>query len=854
MDFHPATPGCQTGGCKDDKIAQLLDMGFEMSAVLQAVEIVADESVAEAVEFLLGDNRKRLSRDAEVLEKGRPWCDSDSLSLGVVAQVNTRCFVSKCEKEAELVVTDAVTRAGNETQGAECGDIVGHATLELLKRQRKYLPWLSKNHKEDALATPHKLPAHSRRLCSESHCASDRQYGKNNFNVKGTALGSDLERQAQATVQRYFGYGKLKDFQLEALKAWAAQQDCFVLAATGSGKSLCFQLPALMTGKVVVVVSPLISLMHDQCLRLASHDISACFLGSGQTDRTVENGAMTGAYDIVYVCPETLTRLVGSIQKLAQGRGITLFAIDEAHCISKWGHDFRPEYRRLSVLREKFKAHAIDGLRHDIPIMLLTATATQRVQEDILNSIGIDKTSAKIVLTSLFRPNLRFSVRHSKTRRQQSYEADFKDLISIYTKDRGIQQKIDNGSQFKISFKYDIEGLQTSQKGFTGHKDVNATDSGYGSDDACGESAMIDSGSESSLGCLDISDEKEDEPVQDEDLEGLDETARSDAFGGDGINEIGPSSILSQKIYDSDAGGGPTIVYLPTRMETERLAEFLTKSGVKAAAYHAKMPKRQLRLVHEKFHNGSLQVVVATIAFGMGIDKANVRRIIHYGWPQSLEAYYQEAGRAGRDGLFSECTLFCDMTVLPSLLPNRRDPEQTENALLMLEHCFRYGLSTKKCRVDMLLSYFGEDIVDHRCNICDFCTMGLPSLENLTKEAQSLLSILTESKGGCTSEIRSQKQAGGCKRRHKIRPNEDLSFRLAVQMLNEEIAGRNRLWWRGFGRILMDSGYLKETGNLIGSSRTKGIVCSLKYPEVTIRGMTFLKNCNAMPSSIADLC
>ncbi|KAK9666893.1 hypothetical protein RND81_14G218900 [Saponaria officinalis] len=160
-------------------------------------------------------------------------------------------------------------------------------------------------------------------------------------------IDSNWDQKADSLLQKHFGYSGLKSFQKEVLSAWLSHQDCLVLAATGSGKSLCFQMPALLTGKVVVVISPLISLMHDQCLKLAKHGISACFLGSGQPDSSVEKKAMDGMYSIVYVCPETVLRLIKPLQRLAENRGIALFPIDEVHCVLKWGHDFRPDYRSL---------------------------------------------------------------------------------------------------------------------------------------------------------------------------------------------------------------------------------------------------------------------------------------------------------------------------------------------------------------------------------------------------------------------------------------------------------------------------------------------------------------------------
>ncbi|MCO5602301.1 hypothetical protein L7F22_056430 [Adiantum nelumboides] len=180
-------------------------------------------------------------------------------------------------------------------------------------------------------------------------------------------------------------------------------------------------------------------------------------------------------------------------------------------------------------------------------------------------------------------------------------------------------------------------------------------------------------------------------------------------------NEILGDCMSKNKIIQSQsltrmAEQGPSIIYAPTRKEAESVAKFLCQSGLKAAPYHAKLAKGHLRRAHEQFHLGTLQVIVATIAFGMGIDKPDVRHIIHYGWPQ-------EAGRAGRDGLPSECMLYCDMTTLPSLLPSRRDQEQIQHALHMLDQCFRYGLSTSKCRANTLLQYFGENLATAPCEI-----------------------------------------------------------------------------------------------------------------------------------------
>ncbi|KAJ7550448.1 hypothetical protein O6H91_07G102000 [Diphasiastrum complanatum] len=596
-----------------------------------------------------------------------------------------------------------------------------------------------------------------------------------------------------------------------------------------------------MTGKTVVVVSPLISLMHDQCVRLAKHGISACFLGSGQPDKSVEGKAMAGAYSIVYVCPETFTRVIPSLQVLARGRGIALFAVDEAHCISKWGHDFRPEYRRLSVIREKFRMDANEGSRRTIPIMALTATATERVRADILESLGIDKTGPKIIVTTLFRPNLKFSVHHSKTTRCASYQADFKELIEMYGNYRqDMPVSRDSGQQNSSRIVIDVIMSPSAQ--------TNQT---------CKTSLPDGKSGTSSQNCLQSNSFHATESEAEEDEEDMERTQGDFDGGCAEFPSGGPSTEAEPKYNHLDGdcelfGCGPTIIYMPTRKETERLASFLSTCSVKAAAYHAKLPKGHLKQVHQQFLSGTLQVVVSTIAFGMGIDKANVRNVIHYGWPQSLEAYYQEAGRAGRDGLVSNCKLYCDMTVLPSLLPSRRDAAQAQNALNMLSQCFRYGLATSKCRVSILLQHFGEDFQDRQCKMCDVCLHGPPPWENLTKEAMSLLDLLNQQsvslKGLLNEASPTSKNKGllstNNKRKHSFLCADKLSTKSLTMVLREQASQRSQLWWRGFIRFLLDQGYIRETNDVIGPP-TKGklMVQTLKFPEITSHGLIFLQNC-----------
>ncbi|XP_004495713.1 ATP-dependent DNA helicase Q-like SIM [Cicer arietinum] len=652
-------------------------------------------------------------------------------------------------------------------------------------------------------------------------------------------ITSDWEQRASTLLQKHFGFSSLKSFQKEALSAWFAHRDCLVLAATGSGKSLCFQIPALLTGKVVVVISPLISLMHDQCLKLTKHGISACFLGSGQPDNTVENKAMRGMYSIVYVCPETVQRLIQPLQKLAESRGIALFAIDEVHCVSKWGHDFRPAYRRLSALRENFTTSKLKSLKIDIPIMALTATATKRVREDILKSLCLSKDT-HVVLTSFFRPNLRFTVKHSRTS-WASYETDFHELIKEYggnnknggnkkaftlddvsiNSDAGRMSDTDSVSSYDVDDNqddYDDSDTNVKQSGnIDNHKkrkkltieflenDVDVFQSADDLDVTCGEFCV------------------QSPPKQCELSDTIDPPTR-------------PEKRL--KMLKEPLDQGPTIIYVPTRKETVRIAKYLCKFGVKAAAYNAGLPKLHLRKTHKEFHENTLEVVVATIAFGMGIDKSNVRKIIHYGWPQSLEAYYQEAGRAGRDGKLADCILYANLARKPSLLPSRRSEDMTKQAYIMLSDCFRYGMNTSCCRAKTLVEYFGEDFRHQKCLLCDVCVNGPPQRQNLKEEACILLQTIGAH--------------NACRYSMDSSYNDDIHFdskdrrlglglRPSLMMLVRSIREQFQkflttdiLWWRGLARILEAKGYIRE-----GDNKTN---VQIKYPELTELGLEFVKS------------
>ncbi|KAF8105476.1 hypothetical protein N665_0157s0061 [Sinapis alba] len=619
---------------------------------------------------------------------------------------------------------------------------------------------------------------------------------------------STWEKRVNTILRNRFGISSMKSFQREALSTWVAHKDCLVLAATGSGKSLCFQLPALLTGKVVVVISPLISLMHDQCLKLSKHKVSACFLGSGQLDNRIEQKAMQGMYQIIYVCPETVVRLIKPLQKLAKTHGIALFAIDEAHCVSKWGHDFRPDYRRLSVLRENFCASNLVFLENDVPIMALTATATAHVQEDILESLHLSKET-KTVLTSFFRPNLQFSVKHSRTKSAASYAKDFQNLTDFYSGKRKATGK-------KLAV---ISRESEEQNGFGYHDAENIHETDNDDDEENPENSF---GKQISSNGKEMSEDETDifQNVDDWDVACGEFCAMSPCDVLDSPDPSGkqipdvPGHNHGNQIKDLE---GPTIVYVPTRKESVNIAKYLCGIGLKAAAYNASLPKKHLRQVHQEFHEEKLQVVVATIAFGMGIDKKNVRKIIHYGWPQSLEAYYQEAGRAGRDGELAECVLYANLSRVPTLLPSRRSKEQTEKAYKMLSDCFRYGMNTSQCRAKILVEYFGEDFSSNKCNLCDVCTEGPPKQVNVREEANLLLQVITafHFQAENSSEHASYEDYGLSNRKQKKlsdKPNL-LFFISRIREQSQKFMEIDRIWWKGLARIMEAEGYIKEIDN-----------------------------------------
>lgn len=393
-----------------------------------------------------------------------------------------------------------------------------------------------------------------------------------------------IKMQISDLLRNYYGYDFFRPNQEAIIREVMQGNDCLVLMPTGGGKSICYQIPALALPGTAVVVSPLISLMHDQVETLKANGIAAAELNSNNdsTDEMIiRRRCMSGDLKLIYVSPE---KLISEIPFLFSNIKISLFAIDEAHCISQWGHDFRPEYSQLGTIREHF-AH--------VPIIALTATADKITRQDIVKQLHLN---GKTFVSSFDRPNLSLSVRRGGTKQEK--------LHYIY--------RFING-------------------------------------------------------------------------------------------------------HPGDAG----IIYCLSRKNTEMVAMELKKKGINAAAYHAGLSTEERASVQERFKMDQVQVVCATIAFGMGIDKGNVRWVIHYNLPKSIESFYQEIGRAGRDGAPADTVLFYSMADVIQLRSFAEESGQKEVNMEKLKRMQEYAES-RVCRRRILLNYFGEEAT-HDCGHCDVC-------------------------------------------------------------------------------------------------------------------------------------
>ncbi len=419
------------------------------------------------------------------------------------------------------------------------------------------------------------------------------------------SAGSPMGR-ARELLQRVFGHETFRPLQEEIVSALVSGEDVFALMPTGGGKSLCYQLPALVRPGVGVVVSPLIALMEDQVLALSELGVRAAFLNSTldwQEVRRIEQEVRAGGIDLLYVAPERL--LQERTLELLAAAPVALFAIDEAHCVSQWGHDFRPEYRQLRILHERFV---------DVPRIALTATADERTRREIVQQLGLE--GARTFVASFDRPNIRYAIAP--------------------------------------------EGM-------------------------------------------------------------------------------GRTGLL--RFIEDRHGGESGIVYCLSRKQADETADWLRQKGVAALSYHAGLPAEERAERQRRFLREEGLVMVATIAFGMGVDKPDVRFVAHLSLPRSIEAWYQETGRAGRDGDPAETWMtfsMRDVTLQRRFIEESPAPEEQKRIQRAKLDALLALVETTRCRRQVLLEYFGETLPEP-CGNCDNC-LAPPATEDMTVAAQKALS------------------------------------------------------------------------------------------------------------------
>jgi len=474
-------------------------------------------------------------------------------------------------------------------------------------------------------------------------------------------------------LKQYFGFTSFRPLQEEIIRDSLAGKDVFALLPTGGGKSLCFQLPALVRDGLTVVVSPLIALMKDQVDALQAAGVAATFLNSSLAAGESRNrlrGLHNGEFKLLYVAPERLM-LSGFLEDL-QRWNVRLIAVDEAHCISEWGHDFRPEYRQISELRNLFPK---------VPFMALTATATGRVREDIVSHLKLREP--KCYVASFNRPNLTYRVIAKNKPFDQLFE-----FLRARPKESGI-------------------------------------------------------------------------------------------------------------------------VYCLSRKGAESVAERLNENGIKAKPYHAGLTPKERSEHQELFLRDDVRVVCATIAFGMGINKPNVRFVVHYDLPKNIEGYYQETGRAGRDGLPGECVLLFsagDAVKQTMFIDEKPNPQEQQIAREQLQQMVHYA-ECASCRRSELLAYFGEEFSADDCGACDNCLSPRATFDG-TLAAQKFLS--------CVFRIR-EKNGFGVGLNHVVEVLTGADTEKIRKWEHTELSTfgigkeHSRSEWAAIGRELVRLGFLRQT-------------------------------------------
>ena len=475
-------------------------------------------------------------------------------------------------------------------------------------------------------------------------------------------------------LKQYFGHESFRAGQREIIKYALEGYDAFVLMPTGGGKSLVYQLPALLMPGLTVVISPLISLMQDQVDRLRANGIAATFVNSSLSNDERyerERAALNGRLKLLYVAPERLVNgnFLSFLDQVDRNVGLSLLAVDEAHCVSEWGHDFRPEYRQLGQLRTRYP---------HVPMMALTATATERVRQDILEQLRL--RDPHIHIASFNRPNLYYEVR-------QKNKASFGELVQLLR-------------------------------------------------------------------------EQPDAPV---------------------------------------------IIYCQSRKSVDELSEALRHNGIRALSYHAGMTNEQRREHQSRFIRDDVSVLVATIAFGMGIGKPDVRAVIHYDLPRNLEGFYQESGRAGRDGQPAQCIIFFnhgDRAKVEFMIAQKPDEQEQRIARQQLQQVVAYGESSA-CRRRVLLGYFGETLRGENCGNCDNCQRPSTTEDRTSDVLKFLFGVAKTGQRFGFRQIIDVLRGANTQKIRDYRHDQ-----LPIYGMGKELSADE---WQRIGRALLHQGLLTET-------------------------------------------
>ena len=508
----------------------------------------------------------------------------------------------------------------------------------------------------------------------------------------------------EQALKQYFGHESFRAGQREIIEYALHGSDAFVLMPTGGGKSLTYQLPALLMTGLTVVISPLIALMQDQVDRMRANGIQATFVNStlSSIERVErERSVLRGDIKLLYVAPERLIsgNFLSFLDRIEGTVGLSLLAVDEAHCVSEWGHDFRPEYRQLGQLRIRYP---------HVPMMALTATATERVRQDILEQLRL--CDPHIHIASFNRPNLFYEVR-------QKNKGSFGELVQLLR-------------------------------------------------------------------------EHPDEPV---------------------------------------------IIYCQSRKSVDELSESLRNQGIHALSYHAGMTNEQRTEHQSRFIRDDVSVLVATIAFGMGIAKPDVRAVIHYDLPRNLEGFYQESGRAGRDGLPAQCIIFFnhgDRTKIEYMIGQKTDEQEQRIARQQLQQMVAYSESSI-CRRRVLLGYFGETMRGENCGNCDNC-LSQSTTEDRTIDARKFL--YTVAKTGQRFGFRHIVDVLRGANNQKIRDYRH--NQLPIYGIGKDQSADE---WQRIGRALIHHGLLTETTDGYPVLRLNELSLEVLRKERTVEMKSFTK-------------